>query len=216
VSFWTILFLALLVVAVVLFMQLQKKSKADEAGGDSDGDSYSAGEAEMRGVGEARVGDTLSLPGRGDDFSDLDFRIDRRDRYESGGDEWFEVSGKYRGRRVYLELAEDDELECWLDSGKQELRLRDLGLEEEDLARIDEQKDYGAGFEWNGERWTYKESCEVGYFEDGRGQGEGFYSWSFENEDRNRVVWIEKYVDDPFEVGVAERVPPSQIQMFRA
>jgi hypothetical protein len=210
---WTIL--PLIVLGLVLVVILVALNRPKRLHRDDEPETFPDRDAHLD-AGDARPGDTISIPGRGDEFDDLDFRVDRRDRYESGGEHWFELTGRYRGRRVYLELVEDDDLEAWLDRGRESPRLDDLGLDEERLADIDERKDYEATIEWQGERFTYASSEEVGYFEHGRGEGEGFYSWTFLDRDRKRMVWIEKWLDEPFEAGISEKVPLQDIRMFRA
>ena len=167
-------------------------------------------------ISEAKVGDVISIQGAGDDFDDLQFNMDRRNRYESGGEEWFEVSGLYRGRRVFVELYEDDELEVIanLDSGK--LTLQDLGVTEEVLVRMDEEQRRSNTIDYDGQKWSYSASSEIGYCRDGRGEGEGFYSWEFDSEDGKRQLCIEKWQGEPFEAAVARRIHPDDIRVFRA
>ena len=167
-------------------------------------------------VGLARVGDMVSVPGAGDEFDDLDFRVEHRHRYESGGEIWYELSGRYRGRAVYLELVEDDELEAWLDRGSRDLRLADLHLDEDRLAQMDEDKDHRSSIDHDGEPFFYASSEEVGFFEDSRSNAEGFYTWTFLNRARDRAVWVEKWMDEPFEAGVSQRVPVQDIRVFRS
>ena len=50
-------------------------------------------------VQDALVRDTLSVQGAAEDFSDIDFTVDRRDVYEAGSNQWFEVSGSWRAAR---------------------------------------------------------------------------------------------------------------------
>ena len=210
---WTILVLVVLGIAlVVVLTRLNKPTPADRPGS---GETFPDRNAHLD-IGDAQVGDGVSVPGRGDEFEDLDFRIDKRNRYESGGERWYELTGKYRGRRVYLELVEDDDLEVWLDTAQRTLHLDDLGLDEERLAQIDEDRDYQAAFECDGERFSYASSEEVGYFENGYGDGEGFYSWTFLNRERNRMVWIEKWSDEPFEAGTSQKLAIRDVRLFRA
>jgi len=55
-------------------------------------------------VADARVGDSISVAGAADNFSDLDFTVDRRTRYESGEKKWFELSGMHGEGRIALEV----------------------------------------------------------------------------------------------------------------
>ncbi len=165
---------------------------------------------------DARVGDAISIHGAGDDFDDLQFDVDRRNRYESGEEEWFEVSGKYRGRRVFVEYYEDDVLEVSAVVDPQRLTLDDLGLAEEDLIRMDEEQSRSNRIEHDGQEWTYAGSQEIGYFRDGRGDGEGYYSWEFEGAGAERLLCIEKWEGAPFEVLIARKIHPDDVRVFRA
>ncbi len=43
-------------------------------------------------ITDARVKDTLSVNGAAEDFTDIDFTVDRRDQYEAGSKRWTELS----------------------------------------------------------------------------------------------------------------------------
>src|SRR5437660_644545 len=62
-------------------------------------------------ITDARVGDMVSINGAGDEFGDLDFKIDKHNQYQAGEKRWVEVGGMYRNRRVYLEVLDSDEVE---------------------------------------------------------------------------------------------------------
>src|ERR1035438_3573580 len=116
-------------------------------------------------VADARVGDNISIPGAGDNLSDLDFTVDHSTRYEAGEKQWFDLSGKHAERRVVLEVrSEDDELDVrgFLDGKK--LSLEDLGISEDDLAQMDQRQNTADNFEFDGKNWYYRLSKEVGAF----------------------------------------------------
>lgn len=166
-------------------------------------------------INDARIGDTISIVGAGDDYDDLDCTVDRRNRYESGRDEWYEVSGMYRGRRVDVECFEGDELEVSAILKPVELSLEDIGVSEDDLARMDEEQSRANKIEWDGE-WFYEVSREIRYFQDDSGEGEGFYSWDFRSEDGKRVLFVQKWEGEPFEVGISQVINPDDIRVYRA
>ena len=167
-------------------------------------------------ITDARHKDVVSILGLGDDFEDLDFTVDRKNRYESGGEKWYEVSGMYKGRRVFAEYHEDDELEVTVNLGKKKVKLADLNQTESDLVRMDEERSSSNGFEFEGLRWNYDSSNEVGFFQDGLGGEEGYYCWNFTSQDNLRQLFIEKWEGDPFEGGIAEVVNPSDVKVFRS
>lgn len=203
----TLIVLALVAVGTVAVLTWRKRSTPGRQAPQADLASL--------GLDDARVGDLVSIRGKGDEYEDLDFVVERRNRYESGGDEWFELSVKYRGRRVFVEWAEDDELEITLDPGRPELSLPDLGLTEADLVRMDEGRDDSGTFEHDGSRWRYRSSCEVGYFKDGRGEGEGYYTWSFRDADNARELYVEKWEGEPFLAGVVDVIDPAEVRVYR-
>ena len=167
-------------------------------------------------VADARVGDNLSIPGAGDNFSDLDFTVDHRTRYEAGEKQWFDVSGKHGERRVVLEVRnEDDDLEVrgFLDGRK--LSLEDLGLSEDDLAQMDQRQNTADNFEFDGKNWYYRISKEMGAFHDGQTQGAGFYGWEFIEETGGRYLAIRKREGEPFSASVAVKLNPTDIAVFR-
>lgn len=166
-------------------------------------------------VTQARVGDTISASGAGDEFSDLDFTVDRRNRYESGDDEWYELSGLYRNRRVSLFVIDDQRLEVFAMTDQRVYDVRDIGVSEDDLARMDDQQDTSNYVTFENKRWFYKFSSEIGYFRDGVGEGEGFYSWEFREENGPRALSVEKWEGRPFEVFISRAINPSDVTVYR-
>ena len=163
---------------------------------------------------DARIGDTVSIVGLGDDFDDLDFQIDRRHRYEAGDESWYEVSGEYRGTRLFVEFIQDDHLEITVNRESTPRSLAEVGLDEETLIRMDEERRETNSFEWDGQRWHYQESGEVGFFANERGAGEGYYGWDFRGADGRRLS-VEKWEDEPFQVHVANVVREEDVRVFR-
>jgi hypothetical protein len=167
-------------------------------------------------VADARVGDNISIPGAGDNYTDVDFTVDHSNRYEAGEKKWFDVSGKHGERRVVLEVRdEDDELEGrgFLDGKK--LSLEDLGVSEDDLAQMDQRQNTADNFQFDGKNWYYRLSKEVGVFHDGQTQGAGFYGWEFIEETGQRYLAIHKREGEPFSASVAVKLNPADIAIFR-
>src|ERR1035441_2286864 len=166
-------------------------------------------------VADARVGDNISIPGAGDNYTDVDFTVDHSNRYEAGEKKWFDVSGKHGERRVVLEVRdEDDELEVrgFLDGKK--LSLEDLGVSEDDLAQMDQRQNTADNFEFDGKNWYYRLSKEVGVFHDGQTQGAGFYGWEFIEETGQRYLAIRKREGEPFSASGAVKLNSADIAVF--
>ena len=167
-------------------------------------------------VAEAHVGDSLSIVGVGDAYADLDFTIDRRNTMEAGDRRWFEVSGTYKERRVYLEVEAGDELSVrGMFDGKR-YTLDELGLSEDDLAAIDERQNPADNFEFDGKVWMFRWSREVGVFQAGNETGKGYYGWVFQEQGGKRLLAIRKYEGEPFTAAVLLPVNPGDVTVFRA
>ena len=132
---------------------------------------------------DARKGDVVSITGAAEDYSDLDFPVDRRSAYESGNRRWVDLSGEFRGRRVYLEVYRYPTKEYLGITDAKKLTLVDVGLNEDRLKELDQQQDQTQFIEYEGKRWYYDSSRELGYFENETGEGEGLYRWLFREQD---------------------------------
>ena len=203
---WFILgILAIALIVVVVFVWKKKQAKPVEPI-----DSLT----DLR-VTDAKVGDSISIGGGGDDYEDLDFDVDRKHRYESGGDESFEISGLCRGQRVFLEVSEDDQTTVVLNTGKAKPELHDLGLSEDDMTRMDENQDRAEFFEYDGSSWNFQESGEVHFFREADSPGEGFYGWEFREVGGARVLSVQKWEGGPFEVSLGRVVNADDVHVFR-
>lgn len=162
----------------------------------------------------AQKGDVVSLRGAAEDFSDIDFPIDRRSAYEAGNRRWVDLSGEYRGQRVYLEVVSRDEALAIVDARK--LTLADLNVTEAQLADMDARHDASQSVAFDGKRWRFESSRELGYFENEAGDGEGLYRWLFEEQGGKRLLCIEKWEGEPFEVRFARKVGREDITIYRS
>ena len=165
---------------------------------------------------EARNGDYVSISGAAADFSDVDFTVDRRSSYQVGGRRWVDLSGEFRGERVYLEVQPKPSTEAMgiLDSRK--LSLADLRISEQQLADFDSKQDPNQSISFEGKNWNYESSRELGYFENEVGQGEGLYRWLFREPNGDRLLCVEKWEGEPFDVRIARRLKTPDITVFRA
>jgi hypothetical protein len=166
-------------------------------------------------VQDARVRDTLSIQGAAEDFSDIDFTVDRRDVYEAGGNQWFEVSGSWRDRRVYLEVHTADVVEVFGNFDGRRLTLDAFGLTEDDMGEIDQRQNPSDFIDFEGKFWLYRSSREMGIFSEGHDTGRGFYCWQFQEQDGKRHLSIRKFEGDPFSASIWTNVEPNDITVFR-
>ena len=170
-------------------------------------------------VGDARAGDALSISGVGDNLTDLDFTADRRIRCDAGATHWFELSGPYKERRVSLRVAgdeaSDEGLEVGIHNDPRKLSLADLGLEEEDLAQMDERQNPEDLFEFDSKDWLYRRSREVKAWRDGDPQATGFYYWEFQEKDGKRLLTVRKSEGEPFAIALYTGVPAADVTVYR-
>ncbi len=166
-------------------------------------------------VSQARVSDVLSVVGAAEDFSDLDFTVDRRDGYEAGSRQWFEVSGTWRDRRVYLEVHDNDVLEVFGNFDGRRLTLDELGVSGEDLAAMDQRQNPADFFDYGGKFWLYRFSREMGVFHSGNTTGQGFYCWQFQEQDAKRFLSIRKFEGEPFTATLWTAVEPTDVTVYR-
>ncbi len=167
-------------------------------------------------ISDARVGDVISIHGAGEDYEDLQFTVDSRNRYQAGDETWFELVGNYRGRKVFVECYEDDELEITANLDESEVRFQDLNILEEDLNRYDEEQSPANSIDFRGEPWSFEKSHEIGFFRDGQGDGEGYYSWQFVSDDGRRQLCVEKWEGEGFQALIVQRINPDDCRVFRA
>jgi Domain of unknown function (DUF4178) len=96
------------------------------------------------------------------------------------------------------------------------MNLADLRITEEQLAEMDAKQDPSRYIEFDGKRWRYESSRELGYYENEQGPGEGLYRWLFQEQNGPRLLCIEKWEGEPFEVRIAQRQNASDITVYRA
>lgn len=167
-------------------------------------------------ITDARVGDTLSVTGAAEDFSDVDFTVDRLDVYEAGSRHWNELSGTWRGQRASLEVHQDDTVEVFGNFDGRRLTLDELGLSEDDLAQMDQRQNPADFFDYNGKFWLYRFSREMGVFSAGNSAGRGFYCWQFQEQDSKRFLSIRKFQGEPFAAAIWTRLEPGDITVYRS
>ena len=69
--------------------------------------------------------------------------------------------------------------------------------------------------EAEGDRYDYRNSSEVTFYQDNRGQGKGFYHWDFMREDGDRVLSVSKWEGRPFEAVFSEVIAPDSIKLYK-
>ena len=167
-------------------------------------------------ITDARLGDTLSVNGAAEDFSDVDFTVDRVEQYEAGSRRWYELSGMWRDRRVYLEVHSAEVVDVFGNFDGQRLTLDELGLSEDDLAEMDRRQNPADFFDYAGKFWLYRFSREMGGFTSGAQTGRGFYCWEFQEQDSKRYLRIRKLQGEPFTGTIWSKLEPGDITVYRS
>lgn len=166
-------------------------------------------------ITNARVNDTLSVNGAAEDFSDIDFNVDRCESFEAGSKRWTEVSGMWRDHRVVIEVHDDDVVDVRANFDGRKLTLDELGLSENDLAEIDSRQNQADFIDFEGKFWLFRESREMGVFSDGASTGRGFYGWEFHEQDGKRFLIVRKFEGEPFTASIRVQVSPGDITVYR-
>jgi hypothetical protein len=163
---------------------------------------------------DAQKSDVISISGAATDFSDLDFAVDRRSAYQGSAHRWIDLSGEFRGERVHLEVQRypEPDLMGILDARK--VTLADIGTTEDLLADMDARQDPSASIEFEDKKWHWESSREIRYFENETGDGEGLYRWIFRESDGARLICIDKWEGEPFEVHVARRLNQRDVTVY--
>jgi len=199
----------LIVLVIALGFVFYKLSQSGKDKGESQPPepTLNAAEADIR---HAKVGDIVSISGFSDEYDD----VEKKNRYESGGEEWFELLGVYKGQQVWIEWEYDDALEITATSPDRKLKLSSLNVTEDDLGSMDEEESRDNFVIWQEEKFFYIESCEVFFFKDCKGSGEGFYLWDFEAEDSETRLSIEKWEGEPFSAFTGKHIKPFNVRVY--
>lgn len=162
-------------------------------------------------IAQSRRGDKVTVA---DGIREVTFTVDRIDRFETGSDKWSRLNGSDHGRTVHLELEPGGKGRVLL-YGDDGINIADFRLDDDELARMDDEQSHENVVAGKGRCWRYEMSREVGYFEGGNGTGEGFYTWRFGSEDGDECLRIEKWENEPFAAGVCRRVDIDQVTVRR-
>lgn len=202
-----------IVIAVlgVLLLLVLKKLLAKPAAGPAKPLPQNAPDVNVK-VADARVGDSISVSGAGDEFSDLDFTVEARHEYQLGPRRWIELRGMYRNRRAMLEISIEDELEVNAVPDGRRLTLDELAISEQDLGDLDERQNASDFFEFEGKNWYYRFSREFV----ARGEGSNFYGWVFREDGTKRIMLVRKAEGEPFSAVIGVPVSPADVTVYRA
>ncbi|SPE32360.1 conserved hypothetical protein [Candidatus Sulfopaludibacter sp. SbA3] len=164
---------------------------------------------------DARVGDSLSISGAGDDMTDLDFTIDRSTWFQAGARQWFELGGPYRNRRVSMRVANNEEVEVSVHTDPRKVTLEDLGLSEEDMGQLDERQNTADNFEFDGKVWLYILSREAQSKRTDQPEPQAFYYWEFREQGGPGVLSVRKAEGEPFTLTLFAGISAGDVTVYR-
>ena len=166
-------------------------------------------------IKDAKVGDVISVQGLSLEYDDIYFFLERIDRYETPGGVWHELLGVDGDNRIWVEWSDGYELFVTASDNRQPVGLSSIGLNEEELVRLDEENSIDNHITVEGRRYSYRTSSEALYFKDNRGEGDGFYLWEFMAEDESRVLSVSKWEGMPFEAYFSEVISPDNVSLYQ-
>ena len=164
----------------------------------------------------AQVGDVVVISGFSQTFADAYFIIEKHNRYEAETGGWHELLGVDGDRHVGIEWSESrDGLFISVTEQDSPMGLSSIGIASDELIRLDEEHSIDNFVTYEGESYFYSNSHEIYYFNDDRGEGEGFYGWDFVSENRNKMISVIKWEGMPFEVYVSEVVSSDLVSVYK-
>ena len=187
-----------------LFGKGKKKRRADASAPVQD-DSIRA----------ARVGDVLSIQGLALEYDDLYFFVERIDRYSNDADTWYELTGVDGDSHIWIDWTEGYDLLVTATDDPDPVGLSSAGLTEEQLIALDEENSIDNNINVEGNTYHYRNSSEVTFYQDNRGQGQGFYHWDFMRDDGERALSVSKWEGKPFEVVFSDVIDPDSIKLYK-
>lgn len=163
----------------------------------------------------AKVGDVVSISGMRLEYDDLYFFIEKIDRYATDSETWYELLCVEGENQVWLDWSDGYELAITATDDPDPVGLGSIGTTEDELIHLDEEHSIDNYIEVEGEKYYYRNSAEVLFYQDNRGQGEGFYNWDLVQEDGERVLSITKWEGKPFEATFSEVISPDRIVLYK-
>ena len=163
----------------------------------------------------AKVGDVVSISGMRLEYDDLYFFIEKIDRYTTDSETWYELLCVEGENQVWLDWSDGYELAITATDDPDPVGLGSIGTTEDELIHMDEEHSIDNYIEVEGKKYYYRNSAEVIFYQDNRGQGEGFYNWDLVQEDGERVLSITKWEGKPFEATFSEVISSDRIVLYK-
>ena len=166
-------------------------------------------------IRDAKVGDVLTVTGLELEYEDRYFIIEKLNRYASEHSEWYELLGVDGDTHIWLSYSGGADQFVTATPDERALGLSQIGVTEDEIVRMDNEHAIDNSVSFDGEVFHYKNSGEVFFFEDNRGEGHGHYLWEFESDDGSRVLSVDKWEGRPFHAYVSDVVPADNVAVYR-
>jgi hypothetical protein len=159
-------------------------------------------------------GGVIRLERVGPDLLDMDLKATAKHTYRQGSFRWYELElDKGEEEKLWLEVERDDYLE--LSLCVKMMDLRDVGLKPTDLEFMEKEDEGELTFE--GERFFFEEAGSAVFHRNGvELVGENFQFWDFENKAGDKLIGVEKWDDDSYDVSLSVAIKPSQVEVYSA
>ena len=182
-----------------------KKKGGSSAGGSSQDDSIRA----------AKVGDVVSITGLRLEYDDVYFFIEKIHRYSTDTETWYEMLCVDGDNQVWIDWTDSYDLSVTATDNPGPVGLESIGITEEELIQLDEEHSIDSYIEVEGDKYYYRNSAEVLFYQDNRGEGEGFYNWDLVQEQGDRVLSVSKWEGRPFEATFSQVISPDRITLYK-
>jgi len=204
----TWLFLGGIVGAGFYFWKHQKNLNQKKLLGSQDFKPYSKDELRIENAGPGAV---LHLTGIGKDMDDFDIKVISKHTYRQGESSWYELECDKGAEKLWIVMEEDDELE--LSVSLRELKLRELNITKADLIRFDDDEE--GSFTFEGDKYWLEDSDQAIFYRHSNDkEAEKFYYWSFEVENGNKYIDVEKWSDGSYDITYSEPVKLAQVTVY--
>jgi len=117
--------------------------------------------------------------------------------------------------QVWIDWTGGNDLTVTATDNPDPVDLESIGTTEEELIRLDEENSIDNFIEIEGDKYYYRNSTEVTFYQDNLGQGEVFYNWDLVHEDGEHVLSVSKGEGKPFEAMFSEVISPDRIVLYK-
>jgi len=173
------------------------------------------GPAQDDSIRSVKVGDVLSIQGLALEYDDRYFYVEKIHRYANEADTWYELTCVDGDTHIWIDWTDGYDLLVTATDDPDPVGLGSIGLTEEQLIDLDEENSIDNFIAVDGERYDYRNSSEVAFYQDNRGEGQGLYLWDFLREDGERFLSISKWEGRPFEATFSEVIAPDSIKLYK-